>query len=355
MVQLNRAILTAAIVIATVALAVGGAYPVWGTMVLGEPVAREEACEEAAIDLATAPAVDVTPEAELAALTSDTPNKIDQATLDRLYRELSPLPGFVDIHFVLQGPSRFVALFDDGSPVELPSLDAPYPVSVERVAPAPESSLVPPPTAEDTPPLIPVACPGVRPGVALNTPVGGCTLAWIVRSGAGKIFAVSAGHCFNAVGQRASNYGTVRFFINGGVGQDFSAIEIDLDDLAATNPSMCHWGGPTGLAPDDATDLLVRQYGFGIGFGASPLTRPRSGVLFSVGEESFSYIGPQVAGDSGSPVRVDSGGALGVHTHGIGVIISLPGLKFGTRMSHGLDLAGAALGTNFQLLTAPIA
>lgn len=78
---------------------------------------------------------------------------------------------------------------------------------------------------------------------------------------------------------------------------------------------MRFWGGPTGTATSSETALgdPLLIHGFGIGFGTSPVTRPRPWLLVRHTTEEYTADGPVIFGDSGGPVlHAESGEALGV-------------------------------------------
>lgn len=281
---------------------------------------------------------------------------VTDETLRALYDRLLHLAGFRDVHFMLQGPPRFVAWFDAAAALpELPVIDAPYPVTARNL----EADLAP--SMRDAamdPPLVPGPCGNNRPGGAL----GFCTRAWQVTDDEGRLYVATAGHCIPHVGWTFS-FGTAVYKRADGVGADFGLILVDDVVAPGFDPAMCHWGGPVAAATDADAGFgdVVRMYGHGMGFGQVEATRARSGVLDSFGVDSFTYVGPVMQGDSGSPVMLADGLALGVHTHGLNGIggvqlpITTPTVKWGTRLDAGLAMAEADLGVDLTLLTAPLA
>ena len=287
------------------------------------------------------------PQSDAAPNAGALPVGVDDAVLTSLLAALSSVRGIVDVQITLVGAPVFHVLIDGPLPDALPVVDAPYPLVPVSVASAGTSEA---PAGQD-PPLVPGSCVGYRPGRSFS----GCTWAWFAAGSDGKTYASTAGHCVGAVGSDAGALGRVAFRIEAGIGADFALVEVYPNLVVSVNPSMCHWGGATGEAASGGVGKIVRQYGWGLGFSTLAATRARSGVLYAYGTTSFTYIGPMMPGDSGSPVRLDDGPALGVHTHGIGVVVSTPTLKYGTRLSHGFALAEAELGIDLSLLTAPVA
>jgi hypothetical protein len=203
------------------------------------------------------------------------------------------------------------------------------------------------------------ACGGeIRPGAHMTTV--GCTMSWIFRDDAGSYYQSTAGHCTNATGDRVAvagvgTIGTVVFRVNGGIGNDISIIRIDPVVADKVNPTLCHWGGPTGIAaPEGATldgQSATLHYGWGTAFANQP-TRARAGVLPATGwlaDGSVHMMGLTDGGDSGSPVMLDNGLAAGVHTHRI--ITQYAGEKAATRLDMMMPRVDADLGTHLTLVT----
>lgn len=285
----------------------------------------------------------------------------ERLAADRTHYEAED--GFVGLYLVHHPQDHLVALFDldarDGAALPAPIESATglgLTVAGDRFAP-----LIGPPQP-DNPPLIPVGCADqIRPGARLSTPVGGCTVNFIFRDAANNRYFGTAGHCFNALGQRGSvgglgQVGTVVYRLSAGVGNDFALVRVDANRVNLVNPAMCHWGGPTGI--DGEVGAIVRHYGWPIGYSTLPATRPRSGLGWGSDADSFTFVGTVASGDSGSGARNDDGTGLGIITHvNIGLILfahSAP-FAFGTRLDQAIGLAEAATGLDLTLLTAPVA
>jgi hypothetical protein len=97
---------------------------------------------------------------------------------------------------------------------------------------------------------------------------------------------------------------------------DLALVKLDPADAGRVNPSIPHWGGPTGLN-SAGTSFLQWVYSYGnsmLRLGIT-LISPMAGI--SYGDEgggwshSVSTITPGLPGDSGSPYLDKSGRALG--------------------------------------------
>lgn len=217
--------------------------------------------------------------------------------------------------------------------------------------------------------LISGECPGIRPGADISTPVGGCTMAFILTDGA-DLYGTTAGHCAS-VGQTihlddGPAIGTVIYSRGQPIGEDFAVFEIRDAVEDQVDPKMCAWGGPTGVFAGDGS-RIVRHFGYGIGPGTLPPTRARSGALTYFNDAAFGFAGWAMPGDSGSPARLSSGQALGVITDlttvrqpGNGPLLPEdPGMwtsaAAGTRLDHGISQAERATGLDLTLVTADLA
>ena len=96
---------------------------------------------------------------------------------------------------------------------------------------------------------------------------------------------------------------------------DLALVKLDPADAAKVNPSVPHWGGPTGLA--GSTGFLEQVYSYGNSeLRPVPLLSPKTGV--SLGSDSGGWqqtvytLTPGVPGDSGSGFLNSSGQAFGV-------------------------------------------
>lgn len=216
-------------------------------------------------------------------------------------------------------------------------------------------------------------CTGqIRPGAQQSN---GCTLSWILRDQNGALYQTTAGHCTSSVGQNigASGVGTIGqvvWRVNGGVGNDMAVIRIDPARYSLVDPTLCHWGGPSGIAtpPDTGTagtkhDSML-HYGWGVMWSGQE-TRARAGYIsgpapgaslptmqgsgwFSDG--SVRMKGFTDGGDSGSPMMLKSGLAAGVHTHRLDAAPNGYGFKAATRLDMMLPRVEAGLGVDLDIV-----
>lgn len=134
------------------------------------------------------------------------------------------------------------------------------------------------------------------------------------------LYAGTAGHCVDAVGDRVSNrdgaFGTVAYRLLDD-DDDFAFIKIDSDKEHLVNPTMLGFKGPNGTisGPEAKRGDAAHVYGYGLIFGETELTRPRSGTLTSADANYYSATLPVIFGDSGGPVLHANGSALGIVAH----------------------------------------
>jgi hypothetical protein len=98
---------------------------------------------------------------------------------------------------------------------------------------------------------------------------------------------------------------------------DLALIRIDPADVGKVNPSVPHWGGPTGLATaGTALGDTVYSYGNSELRGGITQLSPKTGVSLGDDGNGWSHnvftVSPGVPGDSGSAFLDKSGRALGV-------------------------------------------
>jgi len=98
---------------------------------------------------------------------------------------------------------------------------------------------------------------------------------------------------------------------------DFAVVRIAAADVGKVNPSIPHWGGPTGLNTAGA-GLLSRVYSYGnssLRLGLAPLS-PKTGVSLGSTGGGWTHpvytATPGIPGDSGSAFLDAQGRALGV-------------------------------------------
>ena len=135
---------------------------------------------------------------------------------------------------------------------------------------------------------------------------------------------------------------------------DFALFRIDDADRAKVHPAVRHWGGPTGLAGPPAARASVLTYG-----NSAARDAGQRGVEAQDAREGYVtgsdawwtdvvLLGPSVPGDSGSPVLLADGRALGV----------VKTLDYGTNGVMNLDAALAflhgATGLRVELRTWPL-
>ena len=192
----------------------------------------------------------------------------------------------------------------------------------------------------------------IRPGVVLDTEGGGrCTSNFVFTSG-DRVFIGQAAHCAGtgeAIDTDGCDSGTM------GVGtpvaiqaadgterkgklaysswatmqanresdpdvcalNDFALVEIAAEDVAAVNPSLPVFGGPTGL-DTDGLGTAERVYSYGnspLRLGVSALS-PKVGIGVTESGGGWGHdvytLTPGVPGDSGSAFVDGSGAAFGV-------------------------------------------
>jgi hypothetical protein len=222
-------------------------------------------------------------------------------------------------------------------------------------------------------------CPGVRPGAIVVSDTGQCTLNFLFQGSDGRRYIGTAGHCIleaNPIGGQAPETTWVpgtgpeaRDADGNRIGEfayailedpkDFSLIR--LDPGVASDPQMCHFGGPTGINNDTPglfEPVVLQQYGNGVGIGT--VLPARSMVALGMPDPDHVYAqGLVLPGDSGSGVISDDGRAVGVavttgiHSSSIGTSGIDAGEVGITRLQPQLDQAQSVLGIRLDLLTAP--
>jgi hypothetical protein len=221
------------------------------------------------------------------------------------------------------------------------------------------------------------SCPGVRPGAVVQSDSGQCTFNFLFQGGDGRRYIGTAGHCIlgdspvgGDAGEQSWAPGTgpeARDGQGNRVGEFAYAILQDPKDFAlirldagvAANPQMCHFGGPTGINSDLATQQVTLHH-FGQGVGVGTVLPGRSAVALGMPDPDHVYaLGAVVPGDSGSGIISADGRAVGVivttglHLASIGFPTSDAGTMGVTRLAPQVQRASQVLGTSVTLQTAP--
>lgn len=188
----------------------------------------------------------------------------------------------------------------------------------------------------------------IKPGVQTDTAGGQCTANFVYTSGS-DVFIGQAAHCAGTgeatdtdgclagslpVGtpveiDGADHPGTLAYsswLTMQATGEtdpdacaynDMALVRIHPDDVDKVNPSIPHWGGPTGV-DQDGVAALDRVYSYGnssLRFGITLLS-PKTGVSLGTDPSGWTHpiytVTPGIPGDSGSAVVGPNGEALGI-------------------------------------------
>ncbi len=211
-------------------------------------------------------------------------------------------------------------------------------------------------------------CPGVRPGALVETRVGFCTMNFLFRDAAGRRYIGTAGHCILtgkderswggggpvAKDSRGRAIGRFRYAALRGE-KDFALIRLNDRGERAARPSMCHFGGPTGV---DTTRpggfLALKHFGQGIVTGTVLAAR----TFTSNGMRNPDHVFAQGAvapGDSGGPVT------RGANGRGVGAVVTVglhfdqagPGTVGITRLGPQTSRAQRVISERLSIVTAP--
>ena len=215
-----------------------------------------------------------------------------------------------------------------------------------------------------------LTCSGVRPGAALLTEQGQCSLNFMFHGSDGDTYMGTAGHC--ALGVEGSSEmswdegeGPPAGDGQGNLIGEFAYAVVDnprdfalirLADGVAASPEMCHFGGPTGIdttLSGSVGPTLLEHYGQGSIVGQVVPGRPLL-ALSTSDPDIIVAAGVVAPGDSGSGVITTDGRAVGVVvTTGIYLGVPDTGTVGITRLAPQLARAQAVTGVNYTLQTAP--
>ncbi len=213
------------------------------------------------------------------------------------------------------------------------------------------------------------ACPGVRPGAPVLTPIGQCTLNFLWTATDGRRYIGTAGHCLlegtglqqvvfapgDGPAARDASGTRIGEFAYAALDETSDFALIRLDPSVAANPEVCRFGGPTGYDPGPVPLLTPLQH-VGRGSLTGTLVPARTQLAVdSGGTRVLTGLGVASPGDSGSPVVGPGGRAVGVLVATGPAIPLVPtGLfVFSVRIAPEMGRAGAAMGLGFDLVTPP--
>lgn len=193
---------------------------------------------------------------------------------------------------------------------------------------------------------------GIRPGSWMIAPAG-CTMNFIFGS-PGSYSIGTAGHCAGngdevtllTLAPGGANpvlveVGTVQRSVDRGIGNDFAIVSIRPELQSWVSPTTAIVAGPCG-SYGGAGPEAVFHYGHGLAVGTGGT--PRAGVALTWRTDAFGWSGVAAFGDSGSPVRVNTGmQAAGDLTHLVVDTNWLPSFIAGTRIGRMVQIAGAPL------------
>lgn len=128
---------------------------------------------------------------------------------------------------------------------------------------------------------------------------------------------------------------------------DFALVQLHRDDRSRVNPSMPHWGGPSGISAGSTRGDTAHGYGAGYAErGLNP--SPKTGVSLGQRAAGWAHVldlrPPAVEGDSGSGVIDSQGRAYGV----MSTLSLRRGVNGAADLSRALDYAR---GSGFPQLT----
>jgi hypothetical protein len=192
----------------------------------------------------------------------------------------------------------------------------------------------------------PASSATIHPGVQTVTAGGQCTSNFVFTNGA-DTYIGQAAHCSSTGGSTATNgcntgsqpEGTpvtikgaskpgtmvynswIRMQAAGETDpetcdyNDLALVKIDPADVPNVNPSIPHWGGPTGVGTGAAGEDTYTYGNSSLRGGVTTLS-PKKGKILQVSPGGWSYdvytATPGIPGDSGSAFLNQSGQAMGV-------------------------------------------
>jgi hypothetical protein len=204
------------------------------------------------------------------------------------------------------------------------------------------------PSSTAAPKWAPASSATIHPGVQMVTAGAQCTANFIFTRGADVLIGYAA-HCAglgaatdtNGCSTRSHPLGT-KVTIQGATrpgtlvysswltmqrtrernqivceNNDFALVRIDKADVRRVNPSVPHWGGPTGLGtrPLPASSRVFTYGSSSLRLGLTQLS-PKTGVSLGTDSQGWSHLTytatPGIPGDSGSGLLDASGRAAGV-------------------------------------------
>ena len=205
------------------------------------------------------------------------------------------------------------------------------------------------PTASAAPTWAPAATATIHPGVQVFTNGSQCTANFVYFDGGGNVYLGQAAHCSSTgtntdtngcltgsapIGTPvdvtgASRPGTLVYNSwltmqasgetdpNLCAYNDLALVKIDPADAGKVNPSVPHWGGPTGLNTTGLTTLQqIYSYGNSELRGGVTQLSPKTGVSNGDTGAGWSHgttmVTPGIPGDSGSALLDSAGRATGV-------------------------------------------
>jgi len=205
-----------------------------------------------------------------------------------------------------------------------------------------------PAPVEAAPTWAPEATAPIHPGVQTDTAGGQCTANFVFTAGT-DVYIGQAAHCSGTGGQTetngcdsgslplgttvtvdgASRPGTLAYnswLTMQEVGEtdpdacaynDLALVRLDPADVASVNPTVPHWGGPTGV-DSNGTTALERVYSYGNSSLRGGITQlsPKTGTSLGSSGNGWTHnvytVTPGIPGDSGSAFLDAQGRALGV-------------------------------------------